>query len=125
MSAAATLGISVTQLALARVSRGRAAETCASPPRNTRAFGVVSLALAGVLPYDFAACLARWAQLKGIAVVGTGDFTHPAWFAELKEKLVPAEDGLFRLRDDLAAAVEREVPAACRRPVRFLLQSGY
>jgi len=66
--------------------------------------------------------LARWAQLKGITVVGTGDFTHPAWFAELKEKLVPAEDGLFRLRDDLAAAVEREVPAACRRPVRFMLQ---
>src|SRR5690606_26804951 len=66
--------------------------------------------------------LARWAQLKGITVVGTGDFTHPAWFAELKEKLVPAEDGLFRLRDDIAAAVEREVPAACRRPVRFLLQ---
>ena len=66
--------------------------------------------------------LTRWAQLKGITVVGTGDFTHPAWFAELKEKLVPAEDGLFRLRDDLAAAVEREVPAACRRPVRFMLQ---
>ncbi|HEY8485229.1 MAG TPA: UvrD-helicase domain-containing protein [Longimicrobiales bacterium] len=66
--------------------------------------------------------LSRWAQLKGITVVGTGDFTHPGWFAELREKLVPAEDGLFRLRDDLAAAIEPEVPAACRRPVRFLLQ---
>ncbi len=40
-----------------------------------------------------------WACRKGIAVVGTGDFTHPAWRAELKEKLVPAEPGLFRLKD--------------------------
>ncbi len=31
--------------------------------------------------------LYRWAQLKGIAVVGTGDVTHPAWFAELQENL--------------------------------------
>ena len=42
------------------------------------------------------------ARLKGITVVGTGDFTHPGWFSELKEKLVPAEDGLFKLRDDIA-----------------------
>ena len=37
--------------------------------------------------------LAYWAAKKGIGVVGTGDFTHPAWRAELKEKLVPAEPG--------------------------------
>ncbi|WP_242419056.1 endonuclease Q family protein, partial [Frankia sp. CpI1-P] len=42
--------------------------------------------------------LAWWAARKGIAVVGTGDFTHPAWSQELAEKLVPAEPGLFRLR---------------------------
>jgi DNA helicase II / ATP-dependent DNA helicase PcrA len=65
--------------------------------------------------------LHRWSQLKGITVVGTGDFTHPRWFAELREKLVPAGGGLFRLRDDLARAVDAEVPAACRSPVRFLL----
>ena len=46
--------------------------------------------------------LYRWAQLKGITVVGTGDFTHPAWFAELQEKLEPAEPGLYRLRPELA-----------------------
>ncbi|MEW6325965.1 MAG: hypothetical protein AB1515_11350, partial [Nitrospirota bacterium] len=45
--------------------------------------------------------LAYWACRKGIAVVATGDFTHPAWLAELKEKLVPAEPGLFRLRADI------------------------
>ena len=42
--------------------------------------------------------LAIWARKKGISIVGTGDFTHPAWIAELKDKLVPAEPGLFRLR---------------------------
>jgi DNA helicase-2/ATP-dependent DNA helicase PcrA len=49
--------------------------------------------------------LAYWASKKGIAVVGTGDFTHPAWRAELRDKLVPAEPGLFRLRDDIERAV--------------------
>lgn len=66
--------------------------------------------------------LHRWAQLKGVTVVGTGDFTHPRWLAELREKLVPAEPGLFRLRPDLACAVDELVPPACRRPVRFALQ---
>lgn len=65
--------------------------------------------------------LHRTAQTKGITVVGTGDFTHPAWLAELKEKLVPAEPGLFRLKDDIARPVNEAVPAACRGDVRFLL----
>ena len=40
-----------------------------------------------------------WARRKGIHIVGTGDFTHPAWREELKEKLKPAEDGLYLLKD--------------------------
>ena len=39
----------------------------------------------------------------------------------MREKLVPAEDGLFRLRDDLAAVVQGEVPPACHASVRFIL----
>ncbi len=39
-----------------------------------------------------------WAAIKGIRVMGTGDFTHPKWFSEIKEKLEPAEPGLFKLR---------------------------
>ena len=66
--------------------------------------------------------LAAWACRKGIGVVGTGDFTHPAWCAELKDKLVPAEAGLYRLRDDIAEAVAQTLPAACRTPVRFMLE---
>ena len=39
-----------------------------------------------------------WARRKGIGLVGTGDFTHPAWRAELKEKLSPAEEGFYTLK---------------------------
>ncbi|MBC7073837.1 DNA helicase UvrD [Candidatus Parcubacteria bacterium] len=42
--------------------------------------------------------LAQWAQMKGILVLGTGDFTCPFWFEELKNKLIPAEPGLFTLK---------------------------
>lgn len=45
--------------------------------------------------------LAIWAQKKGLSVISTGDFTHPAWFAEIKEKLVPAGNGVFRLRPEI------------------------
>ena len=41
-----------------------------------------------------------WARKKGIHIVGTGDFTHPAWREELAEKLEPAEDGLYVLKDE-------------------------
>ena len=39
--------------------------------------------------------LAKWAKLKGIGVLGTGDFTHPSWMAELQEQLRPTGTGLF------------------------------
>ncbi|MBU5449073.1 UvrD-helicase domain-containing protein [Acetivibrio sp. MSJd-27] len=39
-----------------------------------------------------------WARRKGIDLVGTGDFTHPAWREELREKLQPAEEGLYCLK---------------------------
>jgi DNA helicase II / ATP-dependent DNA helicase PcrA len=61
------------------------------------------------------------AQHKGITVVGTGDFTHPAWFAEIEQKLLPAEDGLLRLRSDLAEEVGARVIPSCAAAVRFLL----
>jgi uncharacterized protein (TIGR00375 family) len=63
------------------------------------------------------------AQLKGIKVVGTGDFTYPAWFAEIREKLEPAEEGLFKLKDDIAGACDEQVPISCREPVRFILST--
>ena len=66
--------------------------------------------------------LSFWAQRKGVAVVGTGDFTHPAWYDELKTKLVPAEPGLFRLLPELERQIQSQLPKACRRePTRFSL----
>ena len=44
-------------------------------------------------------CLDKWAKIKGIKVLGTGDFTHPEWLKNLKEKLEPAEPGLYKLKD--------------------------
>jgi len=43
--------------------------------------------------------LDKWTKIKGIKVLGTGDFTHPEWLANLKEKLTPAEAGLFKLKN--------------------------
>jgi len=42
--------------------------------------------------------LDKWARIKGVHILGTGDFTHPLWFKELKEKLEPAEQGLFKIK---------------------------
>ena len=41
-----------------------------------------------------------WASRKGIGLVGTGDFTHPAWREELAEKLEPAGDGTYVLKEE-------------------------
>jgi uncharacterized protein (TIGR00375 family) len=66
--------------------------------------------------------LYRWCQLKGITVLGTGDFTHPAWFEQLAAELEPAEPGLYRLKGELARRQDQDVPQSCRAPVRFLLE---
>ena len=70
-----------------------------------------------------AGTLAWWAARKGVTVVGTGDFTHPAWAVELAESLEPAEPGLLRLRPDLQAELERTTPASCDPGVRFMLSA--
>ena len=73
--------------------------------------------------------MALWAARKGIAVLGTGDFTHPAWFRELREKLVSAEPGLYRLRrncektvDAMGAGDTRPSSLAPSPLIRFMLQ---
>ncbi len=66
--------------------------------------------------------LLAWAQRKGLALVGTGDFTHPGWFAELKESLEEDGCGLLVPRPDVAHAVAEDLPEGLRREVRFLLQ---
>jgi len=65
--------------------------------------------------------LSWWALRKGLRLLGTGDFTHPAWAAELRETLAEAEPGLFRIRPDLEKRLFRDTPASCAGPVRFML----
>ncbi len=65
--------------------------------------------------------LSLWAQIKGIQVVGTGDFVHPGWLKELKEKLEPAESGLFKLKPQYEKLTQKDVPPSCKGEVRFML----
>ncbi len=60
------------------------------------------------------------AREKGIHVLGTGDFTHPAWFEEIRDQLVAAEPGLFKLRPDLEAECEKNIRVKESFPVRFM-----
>jgi DNA helicase II / ATP-dependent DNA helicase PcrA len=60
-------------------------------------------------------------RIKGVHILGTGDFTHPEWFAEIEAKLEAAEPGLFRLRKEPSKR-DLRLPAACG-PMRFVLTS--
>ncbi|MCK4608859.1 MAG: UvrD-helicase domain-containing protein [Gammaproteobacteria bacterium] len=63
--------------------------------------------------------ISLWANKKGIQVVGTGDFTHPAWINEIKTKLIPAEPGLFRLLPTIEKAIAAQLTTYT--PTRFML----
>ena len=63
------------------------------------------------------------AQIKGVSVVGTGDFTFPGWFEEIESKLEETEPGLFSLKREIAEKIDETVPTSCRNPVRFILQT--
>jgi uncharacterized protein (TIGR00375 family) len=62
----------------------------------------------------------KWAQLKGITVIATGDFTHPGWLRELTEKLEPAGNGLYRLKREYQTD---DVPPSCTADVYFILSA--
>ncbi len=66
--------------------------------------------------------LYQWAQAKGIHLVSTGDFTHPAWFSELQERLIPEGNGFFRLADPPATPALPGLQVA-DIPVRFCLST--
>ncbi|GAA4040898.1 endonuclease Q family protein [Nonomuraea soli] len=66
--------------------------------------------------------LTRSARRKGVTLMGTGDFTHPAWLEQLRTSLEPAEPGLFRLRDEIDREASAPLPASvAEAPVRYLL----
>ncbi len=59
----------------------------------------------------------QWSRLKGIDLLGTGDFTHPGWLTELREKLVEDEGGLLKIRPGVSLP---GVYASCCGETRFL-----
>ncbi|WP_457551101.1 UvrD-helicase domain-containing protein [Desulfobacula sp.] len=63
------------------------------------------------------------AQIKGVTVIGTGDFTYPAWIDEIESKLEETEPGLFSLKKEIAKDIDKNIPEICRNPVRFVLQT--
>ncbi len=58
-----------------------------------------------------------FADDKGILVISTGDFTHPQWFDEIKNKLEPAEPGLFKLKKEF----KKETLKGTFAETRFIL----
>ncbi|BCS87933.1 UvrD-helicase domain-containing protein [Pseudodesulfovibrio sediminis] len=68
--------------------------------------------------------LAAWGRLKGLTVLGTGDFTHPEWLAEIEEQLQDNGKGLFTLKNP--GGLENEIPSfdgTIPGRVRFMLQT--
>lgn len=58
---------------------------------------------------------------KGIDILGTGDCTHPAWYAELREHLEPAEPGMYRLKEAFLKPLMQDIPDSCKnREIRFV-----
>lgn len=43
--------------------------------------------------------IAKTCELRGIDIVSTGDFTHPAWFSDISEQLHEVGEGVFGLQD--------------------------
>jgi len=43
--------------------------------------------------------ISKWAKIKGINLVGTGDFTHPDWLKEIKTYLKEYEEGIYKYDD--------------------------
>ncbi len=62
----------------------------------------------------------RWAQLKGITVLGTGDFTHPGWLKELKQKLELYDNNLLKIK---SIKSDDNIPFLCRSEIYFLLSA--
>ena len=70
--------------------------------------------------------LAAWAAVKGIDVVATGDFTHPAWFAQLCDELEPVEPGFFKLKNNEISGLAAILPPGVQPDIsriRFVLSA--
>ena len=53
--------------------------------------------------------LEKWAKVKGLNLLGTGDFTHPEWFNEIKSKLTEDGTGILKSRGGMYFVLQTEV----------------
>jgi len=67
--------------------------------------------------------IAKVSQEKGINIIGTGDFTHPDWFKEIKEKLESAEEGLYKIKSQLLN-IKNEVRFVISGEISNIYQRG-
>ncbi|MFP4403182.1 MAG: endonuclease Q family protein [Candidatus Woesearchaeota archaeon] len=52
--------------------------------------------------------LEKYAKIKGINLLGTGDFTHPKWFNEIKTKLKNDGEGIYRTKTNFPFILQTE-----------------
>lgn len=64
-----------------------------------------------------------WAKLKGVDVIGSGDCVHPGWLSELKEKMEPAGNGLYRLKKEYQIK-DNELSSRLRARDTFFMLTG-
>ncbi len=53
--------------------------------------------------------LEKWAKVKGINLLGTGDFTHPKWIEHLKESLTEDDSGILKTKDGFSFILQTEI----------------
>jgi uncharacterized protein (TIGR00375 family) len=53
--------------------------------------------------------LEKWARIKGLNLLGTGDFTHPKWIEELKENLKEDDSGILKTKEGMSFILQSEV----------------
>lgn len=66
--------------------------------------------------------IVQWAAKKGLSLVGTGDFTHPGWRAELARDLEEDGTGLLVPKLEVLKEALDPLPSSLQRPPRFVLQ---
>ncbi len=67
--------------------------------------------------------IAAWAKRKGVDVVGTGDFTHPGWFAHIGDALAEQGNGFLKLKEEFWPAADSGSRLAGLSEVNFILSA--
>src|SRR3989338_456260 len=53
--------------------------------------------------------LEKYARIKGVGLLGTGDFTHPLWIKEIKSELKEDGSGILRSKNDFPFVLQTEI----------------